>query len=195
MYFLCGKETKKNKKIMAYNKRQKLNDNIEAIRIALQLERENRQATLEELTALRKYSGFGGLKFILNPRNNPGEWKAGDKPFYEDTVRLFNLLADYGEKDGNFRDFEEMQASLKEAIPQTEAVHLQDRILTRMVHSSQVHLSLIRILHRILHLQKKHRTASKRSCRKCLTKSQKIFHRRSPHRTIPAKPLRNRVKQ
>ena len=101
---------------MAYNKHQKLNDNIEAIRIALQLERENRQATLEELTALRKYSGFGGLKFILNPRNLPGEWKSGDKPFYEDTVRLFKLLADYGEKDGNFRLFEEMESSLKRSV-------------------------------------------------------------------------------
>ena len=127
MYFLCGKETKKNKKIMAYNKHQKLNDNIEAIRIVLQLERENRQATLDELTALRKYSGFGGLKFILNPRNNPGEWKAGDKPFYEDTVRLFNLLADYGEKDGNFRDFEEMQASLKRSV--TTAFYTPDAVI------------------------------------------------------------------
>ena len=110
------KRNKEKKKIMAYNKHQKLNDNIEAIRIALQLERENRQATLEELTALRKYSGFGGLKFILNPRNLPGEWNAGDKPYYEDTVRLFKLLADYGEKGGNFRNLEEMESSLKRSV-------------------------------------------------------------------------------
>ena len=125
--FPLWKRNKERQKIMAYNKHQKLNDNIEAIRIALQLERENRQATLEELTALRKYSGFGGLKFILNPRNNPGEWKAGDKPFYEDTVRLFNLLADYGEKDGNFRDFEEMQASLKRSV--TTAFYTPDAVI------------------------------------------------------------------
>ena len=52
---------------MVYNKLQKLRDNIEAVRVVLTLRKEGRAATEEEKTVLSKYSGFGGLKFILNP--------------------------------------------------------------------------------------------------------------------------------
>ena len=51
---------------MAYNKKQKLQDNIAAIRTVLQLEKEGRTATEAEREVLKKYSGFGGLKFVLN---------------------------------------------------------------------------------------------------------------------------------
>ena len=52
---------------MAFNRKQKLRDNIEAIRTAFTLERERRTATAEERAVLQKYCGFGGLKCILNP--------------------------------------------------------------------------------------------------------------------------------
>ena len=52
---------------MAYNKRQHLVDNIEAIRTLFRLEKEKRQPSAEELDTLRKFSGFGSLKCVLNP--------------------------------------------------------------------------------------------------------------------------------
>lgn len=52
---------------MAYNKERQLRDNINAIRLALRLGVEHRSAeNATERETLRRYSGFGGLKFILN---------------------------------------------------------------------------------------------------------------------------------
>ncbi|MDR0602774.1 MAG: hypothetical protein LBG80_00545, partial [Bacteroidales bacterium] len=52
---------------MAYNKKAHLQTNIEAIRIAFELDKEKRRATEAERAILQQYSGFGGLKCILNP--------------------------------------------------------------------------------------------------------------------------------
>ena len=55
---------------MAFNRKAKLRDNIEAIRTVFTLEKEGRAATPEEREILGRYCGFGGLKFILNPADN-----------------------------------------------------------------------------------------------------------------------------
>ena len=52
---------------MAYNKTEHLRRNIEAIRTAFALEREQRAATPEERDVLRAYSGFGAIKEVLEP--------------------------------------------------------------------------------------------------------------------------------
>ena len=52
---------------MAFNRKQRLRDNIEAIRTAFLLDREGRTPTEAERDILRSYCGFGGLKCILNP--------------------------------------------------------------------------------------------------------------------------------
>lgn len=52
---------------MAFNRKQRLRDNIEAIRTAFLLDREERTPTEAERGTLRSYCGFGGLKCILNP--------------------------------------------------------------------------------------------------------------------------------
>ncbi|MDR1552602.1 MAG: hypothetical protein LBS69_03945, partial [Prevotellaceae bacterium] len=52
---------------MAYNKKAHLQTNIEAIRIAFALDKEKRRATEVERSVLQQYSGFGGIKCILNP--------------------------------------------------------------------------------------------------------------------------------
>ena len=52
---------------MAFNRKQKLRDNIEAIRTAFTLDREGRTPTGRERVLLGRYCGFGGLKCILNP--------------------------------------------------------------------------------------------------------------------------------
>ncbi len=52
---------------MAYNRKQRLNDNIKAIETAFILDREQRTPTARERLLLERYCGFGGLKCILNP--------------------------------------------------------------------------------------------------------------------------------
>ena len=50
---------------MAYNKSHHLRDNIEALRIAFT--RQPEDIIFSERQALKKYSGFGGLKCVLQP--------------------------------------------------------------------------------------------------------------------------------
>ena len=52
---------------MAYNKTEHLRRNIDALRTAFALEREQRTATPEERETMRAYSGFGAIKEILEP--------------------------------------------------------------------------------------------------------------------------------
>ena len=101
---------------MAYNKRQKLQENIEAIRVVFQLEREHRQATLEEQETLRKYSGFGGLKFILNPVEGAGSielWKPTDRAYYYSTAELYSLLK---ANAADTREYRELIDSIKSSV-------------------------------------------------------------------------------
>ncbi|MBC6489615.1 Eco57I restriction-modification methylase domain-containing protein [Flavihumibacter stibioxidans] len=59
---------------MSYNSQQKLKDNIEAIRIALNWSAE-KQLTADQISALKNYAGFGGLKAVLFPNSSKEEWK------------------------------------------------------------------------------------------------------------------------
>ena len=54
---------------MSYNKKAHLRANIDAIRTVLALEKEQRAATDDERLIMQGYSGFGGLKCVLNPAN------------------------------------------------------------------------------------------------------------------------------
>eukprot|EP01035_Chromulina_nebulosa_P061472 gene61472-84085_t len=60
---------------MAYNQTQKLQDNIEAVRIALSF-RPGTKLSPEEMAALQKYSGFGGIKSVLYPEGPVAGWEA-----------------------------------------------------------------------------------------------------------------------
>ena len=61
---------------MAFNRKQKLRDNIEAVRTAFTLDREQRTPTARERALLERYCGFVGLKCLLNPHTEV----AADKP-------------------------------------------------------------------------------------------------------------------
>lgn len=84
---------------MAYNQLQKLTDNIAALRIALA------DHTLEpigddEFSALKKYSGFGGIKAILYPYDSIEEWKKlnatqQDIRLYPEMMQLHQLLKEH----------------------------------------------------------------------------------------------------
>lgn len=59
---------------MAFNKKAHLRRNIEALKTAFALEREQRPATAEEREILAAYSGFGAIKEVLEPpKNKPGD--------------------------------------------------------------------------------------------------------------------------
>ena len=78
---------------MSYNKRTHLRQNIDAIKLALRLDKEHRKATPEEREILSKYSGFGGIKAILNPADKPEDIERWSKS----EVELFPLVQELHE--------------------------------------------------------------------------------------------------
>ena len=101
---------------MAYNKGQKLNDNIAAIRVALQLRKDGCQANDDECAILRKYSGFGGLKFILKPADSDDDirhWNVSEQPYFRSVRELYGILHDYS---ADAREEKELMASIKRSV-------------------------------------------------------------------------------
>jgi len=70
-----------------------LRQNIDAIKLALRLDKEHRQATPEEREILAKYSGFGGIKAILSPADKPEDIERWSKS----EVELFPLVRELHE--------------------------------------------------------------------------------------------------
>ena len=93
---------------MAYNKTEHLRRNIEAIRRAFALEREQRAATPEERDVLRAYSGFGAIKEVLEPL--PHKKKTALTPLIEE------LHAVLKENTGGEREYKRYLDSLKASV-------------------------------------------------------------------------------
>jgi len=80
---------------MSYNKKAHLRANIDAIRIVLTLDRENRPATNTELQVLQQYSGFGGLKCVLNPAStlaDTASWAKSELELFPLVSELHSVL-------------------------------------------------------------------------------------------------------
>ena len=80
---------------MAYNKKNVLEANTEAIRVVLRLEKERREATEAEKGILRGYQGFGGLKCVLNRCDSPDDlryWNQSEQQLFEPTQRLKQMI-------------------------------------------------------------------------------------------------------
>ena len=80
---------------MAYNKKEVLQANTEAIRVVLRLEKERREATEAEKSILRNYQGFGGLKCVLNRTDNPDDiryWSKSEQNLFEPTQLLKQMI-------------------------------------------------------------------------------------------------------
>lgn len=94
-----------------------MRDNIEAIRLALNLGVAERTAqTPEEREVLRKYAGFGGLKCILNDANelsDAAKWSKSDIELFMPTVELRRLIHDYTKDD---KEFAQYMDSLKASV-------------------------------------------------------------------------------
>ncbi len=106
---------------MSYNRLQTMRDNIEAIRLALNLGVVGRVAqTPEEREVLRKYAGFGGLKCILNDANelsDAAKWSKSDIELFMPTVELRRLIHDYTKDDKEFaRYMDSLKASVLTAF-------------------------------------------------------------------------------
>ena len=105
---------------MAFNRKQRLRDNIEAIRTAFTLEREQRAATAEERAILRRYCGFGGLKCILNPARELTDavhWAKSDLELFAPTVELHRLIRENSKDDTEYKRFvDSLKASVLTAF-------------------------------------------------------------------------------
>ena len=80
---------------MAYNKKEVLQANTEAIRVVLRLEKERREATETEKGILRGYQGFGGLKCVLNRTDTPDDiryWSKSEQNLFEPTQQLKQMI-------------------------------------------------------------------------------------------------------
>ena len=93
---------------MAFNRKQRLRDNIEAIRTAFILDREQRTPTAREKLLLERYCGFGGLKCILNPAKELTDavhWAKSDLELFAPTVELHRLVRENSKDDTEYKRY------------------------------------------------------------------------------------------
>ena len=88
------------------SKLQRLRDNIAAISHALTSTSEYNH------DILNKYTGFGGLGFVLNPLDRKA-WTKSDMDCFEDTVRLHEILR---EESSDEREYQQWAQSLKASV-------------------------------------------------------------------------------
>lgn len=101
---------------MAFNRKAKLHDNIEAIKILFRLDKERRNATESEREILLKYSGFGGVKQILNPADSLMDvvrWTKTDAELFPQVVELHRILR---ENSSSGNEYKQYVSSLKNSI-------------------------------------------------------------------------------
>ena len=101
---------------MGYNVRQKLIDNIEAIRIALEWKEGNKLSSAQ-VEALQKYAGFGGIKAVLYPNASKDEWikqnaTETDLKLHADIMELHNLL----QQHFNDKEYKQVIDSIKNSV-------------------------------------------------------------------------------
>lgn len=101
---------------MAYNKKAHLKDNIEAIKLAFALEREGRTATPEEQAVLRAYSGFGGIKAVLNPASSLADvarWTKSDRELFPLVSQLHSVIRSHSKDEAEYKRY---FSSLKNSV-------------------------------------------------------------------------------
>ncbi len=101
---------------MGYNTHQKLIDNVNAIRIALEWKEGDRLSS-NQTDALKEYAGFGGIKAVLYPNTTNEDWakeKAteNDLKLFDDIKALHNLL----QQHYNATEYKQIIDSLKNSV-------------------------------------------------------------------------------
>ena len=129
---------------MAFNKKQRLRENIEAIRTAFTLEKERRTPTARERALLERYCGFGGLKCILNPARELTDavhWAKSDLELFAPTVELHRLIRENSRDETEYRRYvDSLKASVLTAFytPQAIADTIADVLHDRKVRPKLV---------------------------------------------------------
>lgn len=98
---------------MAYNKKQALIANINAIETAFKIRQENRPATEAEKTVLREYSGFGGLGVIMNDTEDLSRWSKDDLKLLPAVTHLWDVVHQYAQ---SMQEEKELRASLNNSV-------------------------------------------------------------------------------
>ncbi|AZA56533.1 MULTISPECIES: N-6 DNA methylase [Chryseobacterium] len=105
---------------MGFSKRQHLQQNIDALRIAFTLEKEKRQATVGERLLMMQYSGFGGLKFVLNPVESDidiNNWRKTEHDLFPITQELHQLLKENATDEKQYKHYvDSMRSSVLTAF-------------------------------------------------------------------------------
>jgi len=89
--------------MMAFSKEQHLKDNIRALEIISLLDQESRKATTAEKEELVKFSGFGGLSFILHDPNQPDAWPEYEKNLIQPTQDLYAVIRALSKDETDYR--------------------------------------------------------------------------------------------
>ena len=98
---------------MAFNRKARLQANIDAIRTAFTLRNEVRVPTDVEREIISRYCGFGGLKCVLNPVDNKAAWSKNDLPLYDLTAELHNLIRENTDSEDEYKLY---VASMKQSV-------------------------------------------------------------------------------
>ncbi|MFR9546703.1 MAG: DNA methylase, partial [Rikenellaceae bacterium] len=123
---------------MAFNRKQRLGDNIAAIRLLFELDKSGREATAEERATLQKYCGFGGLKAILNPADSLADalkWSKSDQELFPQVVQLHSVIR----KNTTPDEYKQYISSLKNSI--LTAFYTPDKVIdsvAKALHESGV---------------------------------------------------------
>ena len=111
---------------MSFNRKQKLRDNIEAVRTAFTLDRERRTPTERERALLERYCGFGGLKCILNPARELSDavhWAKSDLELFAPTVELHRIIRENSRDEMEYKRYvDSLKASVLTAFYTPQAV-------------------------------------------------------------------------
>ncbi len=129
---------------MAFNRKQKLRDNIEAVRTAFTLDRERRTPTERERALLERYCGFGGLKCILNPARelaDAARWVKSDLELFAPTVELHRIIRENSWDETEYKRYvDSLKASVLTAFYTPQAI--TDTIVD-VLHDKKVRPKLV----------------------------------------------------
>jgi N12 class adenine-specific DNA methylase len=105
---------------MGFSKKQHLQKNIDALQIVFKLEKESRKASAGERLLMMQYSGFGGLKFVLNPVENEidiNHWRKTEHELFALTRELHQVLKENAADEKLYRRYvDSMRSSVLTAF-------------------------------------------------------------------------------
>ena len=93
---------------MSYNKKAHLRANIDAIKLVFALDKEQRPLSNDERQMLMKYSGFGGLKCVLNPASSladVGQWAKSELELFPMVAELHRVIKDNTNGEQEYKDY------------------------------------------------------------------------------------------